>query len=115
MMANFRKGFHSWFKKGPWQQYGSYMYKEDECKCGCIRRTVINDDGYEVIESYTIDENVTIKAEPCTASKYKSKKKNKGKKLKEFKEWQTENFLIINIPTNSDKVLNGASHQVPNS
>lgn len=57
---------HSWtVKPRKWERYGTYIYKEYKCECGCIKRIVITDDGYENIESYTLNEHVTSKAGEC--------------------------------------------------
>lgn len=67
---------HSWtVKPQKWERYGNYIYKEYKCECGCVKRIVITDEGYENIESYTLNENVSLKAEECTRTKPKVKTK----------------------------------------
>ncbi len=42
---------HSWvLKSKKWERYGvGYIYKEETCVCGCVRRIVIDEEGYEVL------------------------------------------------------------------
>lgn len=63
-------GKHRWTKKAKkWERYGNYIYKEEECACGCVRRITIDEKGYEIVESYTINEDTTVKRPPCIRNK----------------------------------------------
>lgn len=50
---------HRWYK-GQQEQYGNYIYRDDECPCGCVRRVVLNDENKEEVEGYTLNESTTI-------------------------------------------------------
>lgn len=103
--------FHSWKDKGRWQRYasGSY-YREDRCECGCVRRVSIDDEGLEVVESYTKDEVTQVAHMPCDRTRKRKGRKRKSRKgeknmFSEFKEWdppeekeQKEDFIMITIP-----------------
>ena len=58
---------HRWLTKGRWQRYstGQYIYREDTCACGCTRRVTIDEEGKEVVESYTMDDNTSVAHIPC--------------------------------------------------
>lgn len=59
---------HKWFK-GKDERMGNLIYRDDQCRCGCIRRTVLNDNNKEEIESYTIGEEITIEEPECSFKK----------------------------------------------
>ncbi len=97
--------YHSWKVRGKWCKYGDYVYRDDECECGCIRRVVIDfERGDTTIESYTLNENVTTSAPECpvkhSRSKKKKKIKNKGKMFSDFTEWKPpeQDYIMITVP-----------------
>ena len=80
---------HQWTTKGRWHVIGNtdsrnfpYIHRDDECTCGCVRRIVINEEGKEWVESYTINDDVTIIAPPCRKfAGYVVKKKHREPKI----------------------------------
>ena len=85
---------HSWILKAKkWERYADYIYKEETCVCGCVRRIVIDEEGYEVVESYTKDGDTTTERPDCIRAKEKKRKGRWGsayqvrkRALKEAKE-----------------------------
>ena len=70
---------HSWILKAKkWERYANYIYKEETCVCGCVKRIVIDEDGYEVVESYTHNGNTTFERPDCVRTKEKKKKGRYG-------------------------------------
>lgn len=64
---------HRWFK-GVRQSYGNYIFREDDCDCGCVRRMVLNDQNKEEVEFYQIKEDITVAEPTCTKQKRKKYK-----------------------------------------
>lgn len=62
-IKNHNTMYHKWYM-GVREQYGNYIYRDDECSCGCVRRVVLNDENREEIESYTMNDSTTI-SEPA--------------------------------------------------
>lgn len=60
--------YHKYIK-GEREQYGNYIYRDDECRCGCVRRSVLNNDDKEVVESYTVNDEVHFTEPECTVKK----------------------------------------------
>ena len=73
---------HLWIRKGRWHRYGDYIYRDDKCNCGCVRRIVIDTEGKEVVESYTKEENTSVAWIPCTRPRGRKKIKLKKSKKK---------------------------------
>lgn len=57
------------YRKGKQCQYGDYIYRDDDCLCGCIRRTQLNDVDKEEIEGYTMNDIVSTIEPLCTIKK----------------------------------------------
>ena len=87
---------HTWILKAKkWERYADYIYKEDTCACGCVRRTVIDNYGYEVVESYTLDDDTTIERPECLRKKEKKKKGRWGSA------YQVRKRLLKELKTNN--------------
>lgn len=67
--------FHRWYP-GKKEQYGSYIYRDDTCDCGCVRRVVLNDEDRQEIESYTVKEEIFTVEPPCEGRVRKTYKTN---------------------------------------
>ena len=61
--------FHKWYK-GKREQIGDYIFRDDECFCKCVRRTVLNDENKEEIEHYSIGDDVVLTEPECPGSSY---------------------------------------------
>lgn len=78
---------HRWLIKGKWQRYaiGNYIYREDICGCGCIRRVAIDDEGNEVVESYTKDDVTSASHTPCTRPRKVKKSRRRNSTYQKLK------------------------------
>ncbi len=107
-MHNHTMKHHRWKNKGRWHRYasGTYIYREDQCDCGCVRRVTIDDDGLEVVESYTKDDITQVAHISCDRTRSRKKKKGKkggrGVNFSDFAEYKPpapkENFIMITVP-----------------
>lgn len=57
-------GGHDWVN-GEWSCYGDYIHRDDQCKCGCVRRMALNKYGMEVVDFYEMDNNFFFHPRQC--------------------------------------------------